>query len=89
MKPTIGRQIIVKGIVSNGSNVHPAVVTRVWSDAEPSDAIVLVNATVFLDHAPPLFRGSIRMVETEAAGDEYAATCGYTPAVFGFWPPRA
>lgn len=89
MKPTIGRTILVKGIASNGSNIHPAIVTRVWSDADPRDLsqTVLVNATVFPDSAPPVSRGSIRMLETEAEAE--AVTAGASSGqIVAFWPPR-
>ncbi len=85
MKPTIGRIIITKGVESNGSRVHPAIINRVWSDAEPSDACVLVNCTVFPDCAAPVSQGSIRMFESEDLADAFQATLSHTQVV-GFWP---
>ena len=42
MKPSLGRIVLYRGMQSNGSNEHPALVTRVWSDT-------CVNLTVFPD----------------------------------------
>lgn len=45
MTPSIGRIVFYRGISSNGSEEHPAIITRVWSDT-------CINLTVFPD-----FRG--------------------------------
>jgi hypothetical protein len=88
MKPSIGRVIITKGIDANGSRVHPAIVNRVWSDAEPSEATFLVNVTVFPDCGAPQPRGSIRMFDSEELADAHLATLSYSEVV-GYWTARA
>lgn len=63
MKTNIGDDILVEGVNSNGSNIHAAKITRVWSDADITDLekIVLVNAIVFQDMGSPLPHGSVRI----------------------------
>ena len=46
MQPTLGRIVLHRGIESNVATVHPAVITRVWSDE-------CVNLTVFPDNDNP------------------------------------
>jgi hypothetical protein len=47
MKPIVGDVVLHVGIDSNGTNVHPAIVNRVWSQL-PSGAWCC-NLTVFPD----------------------------------------
>lgn len=90
MKPTVGRIILTKNVVeSNGTTVHPAIVTRTWNDSDtldPSpDPRPMVNATVLPDNRCTLYAASSVLVfETEEEGD---AACGDKP--FGFVPPRS
>jgi hypothetical protein len=77
--PTIGRIVIHKGILSNGVNVHPAVVTRVWPE---QDGRQLLNLHVMTDFGPTQPAGSQCIYESEADGDAAGE------AWFCFWPPR-
>lgn len=64
MKPTRGLPVIVKGITSNGSDEHPAIVTRPWSDRDTDFGPVLVNVTVFPDLSHLKVLGSIPLYST-------------------------
>lgn len=88
-KAAIGRTIHVigKGAHSNGAEAAPAVITRVWGEPDATGK-QLVNATVFLDLAPPRPQGSIYIHTTrekayEAVSREFAAD-GFA----AFWPER-
>lgn len=58
MKPSIGRTVLFKQPASeaaiNGTRVHPAIITRVWSDA-------CVNLHVFFDAVPSAVRTSVTL----------------------------
>jgi hypothetical protein len=56
----------------NGTSIHPAVITRVWSDD-------CVNLTVLFDAAPPAPRTSV-LAKAAAGGD-------MTTSGFWDWPP--
>lgn len=83
MKPSLGRTVIVKGLQSNGSDEHPAVITRVWSDKDTADAPVLVNLTVFPDCGDPKVRGSVKLFDSREA-----VVVDYPNEVVAFWPDR-
>lgn len=103
MKPSLGRVIITKGVVnSTGTDEAPAIITRVWSDKEPAEAVVLVNATVFPDLASPRPQGSIQLFETRAEAEAEQAKVnaigdneenfkkrGLSGPMVAFWPDRA
>jgi hypothetical protein len=73
MKPSIGRIVIHRGILSNGTLLHPAIITRVWTDET-------VNLTVFPDFGPPSLQPSQTLIADPNDGDETG---------FGwYWPPR-
>lgn len=55
-KPSLGRIVLYRGIVSNAANEHPALVTRVWSDT-------CVNLTVFPDYGSQELRTSVNQDE--------------------------
>lgn len=80
MDPTIGRIVIVKGLQSNGSDEHPAVVTRVWNPT-------YLNVMVLPDAGQPQAVTSIAFFQTR---DEAVAAL---PTAAGgrvaYWPPRA
>lgn len=60
MIPFVGQSVLTEGIHSNGTNVHPAVITRVWSPGQSLAAgPVNVNVTVFPDLHPPVSRGTV------------------------------
>lgn len=61
MRPTLGRIVLYRGIQSNGSMVHPAMVTAVWSDT-------CVNLTVFRDNDCPVTRTSAVQLENPELG---------------------
>jgi hypothetical protein len=88
MKPSIGRIVITKGISnSNGTSEHPAIITRIWSDKEPSEAVVLCNLTVFPDCGTPITVGSVQIFDDAAAA---AAHLQNEPAnkPLCFWPAK-
>lgn len=87
-KPSVGRivHVIVDPAVNNGTDVAPALITRVWSDE-------MVNVRVLHD-GPAVVPSqqnrqewvtSVPLAESREALDEGRET----PATFGaFWPPR-
>lgn len=89
MKASIGRTIIVLGIHSNGSDEHPGVITRVWSNKDTAEEPVMVNATVFPDCSAPVSRGSIMLHDSRAAAAQWASQQppGHA-SVLAFWPDR-
>lgn len=91
MKPSIGRTVITKGVVtSNGTDEHPAIVNRVWSDADPADPSgqpVCVNLTVFPDFMTPQHAGSVYMFETRTAAIA-AREAGTYGGPVAYWPDR-
>lgn len=92
MKPTIGRIVIALGgpVVSNGTNVAPAIITRVWSDRDTREedqdaAPILINATAFPDMAGAQILSSTRLFDTKEQAEKAYEPGG--PAV-AYWPPR-
>lgn len=76
-KPSVGSFVHVRGtaVERNGTDVAPAVITRVWNDE-------LVNLTAFPDEGSPLRLTSVRLAESaDAATPEQCPTLAY-------WPPR-
>lgn len=59
-KPSVGRivhyRLCEQEPTINGTDVHPAIITRVWSDT-------CVNLTVFPDAAEPFFKTSVLLCE--------------------------
>lgn len=90
MAPSIGRfvHLIVNPEWNNGSDVAPAVVTRVWSDT-------CVNLRVLLDSNTVDWVTSVALYETREAADadnakrvaDGIAAQGSRPFA-AFWPPR-
>ena len=66
MIPTKGRIVILLGIHSNGSDEHPAVITRAWAAHDTSLGPVAVNLTIFPDMQPPTTRSSVMLFESAA-----------------------
>lgn len=84
MKPSIGRIVIVKNLQSNGSDEHPAIISRVWSQEDGG----LINATVFPDGGMPTFAGSIAFFSSrEKAWEHLASQIPLKPLV-AFPPDR-
>jgi len=88
MKPAIGRIVIVKGFVSNDSDRHPAIITRVWNDDDPIDEPVRINATIFADAGSPYAMTSIPLFDTEEKAIAARAAGAASMPHFAFWPPR-
>lgn len=87
MKPSLGRIVILNDATqpSNGTSDMPAIVTRVWGDGDPADALgssVCVNLTAFPDNAEPRPVSSVNLFETE----EEARDSGFSRAAW--WPGR-
>jgi hypothetical protein len=79
MKPSIGSLLIVVGLYarSNGADVAPGVVTRVWSDD-------VVNVTVLPDCKAPQPATSVKIYDGEEAA-RAAVEAGESSAAY--WPP--
>lgn len=102
MKASIGRIIITLGVLnSNGTDEHPAIITRAWSDKDTADGPVCVNATVLPDCGPPQSQGSIQVYDNRAlaeAEQEHNNAIGKNRESFNgrglsgpmvaFWPER-
>ena len=87
-KPSIGRIVIVKGMVSNGNDEHPAIVNCVHS---ADDEKALCNLTIFPDCRQPIPVTSIHVFETQEQGREWQKRHVADPAInlyYAFWPPR-
>ena len=86
MKASQGRIVLAVGLaaVSNGTDVAPAVITRVWSDNEEAGTS-MVNATVFPDNST-----LIRTVSsvTLYADEETARASVSESSTALFWPAR-
>lgn len=97
MKATIGRIVIALGgaAISNGTNVAPAIITRVWADnaeehgrdtrSASDDKPVLINVTAFPDLKTEQHLSSIRLFDTKEQAEK-----GYEPGgpAVAYWPPR-
>jgi len=77
VKPSLGRVVLarVNPAENNGSDVAPAIITRVWSD-------VLVNVRVLLDGEGILWRTSVALCADEESARRPAAG-GHAV----YWPP--
>lgn len=78
MTPSLARWVLtrVDPMENNGSDVAPAIITRVWSDS-------LVNIRVMLDSAAsPLWKTSVALFDTEE--DAAREFTGH----YAWWPPR-
>lgn len=86
-KPSVGRIVHVVGgpAVSNGADVAPGIVTRVWSESPDGD-FWTINATVFPDCgiSPAQSASSVYLYETEEVARERSSA-----NAAAFWPPRA
>jgi len=82
MRPSIGRIVLVRTMQwFNGSNVHPAMITRVWMDVDTETDVAMVNLQVLPDCAPPYCLTSVSLFDTP---EQAMAGVGDT----AFWPPR-
>lgn len=84
MKVSIGRMVTFKGHFSNGTDEHPAVITRDWSNGgDPLNGSFAVNLTVFPDCGVPVCMSSVLMYDSREA----AEASGYQSHRC-FWPDR-
>lgn len=85
--PTLGRQVILHGLQSNGSVEHPAIITRSWGgQRSTTQGPIAVNLTVFPDAAMPQVHTSVMLFDDE---DKARAHCaGRVGAMAAYWPPR-
>lgn len=84
-KPSVGRivHVVVDPRQNNGSDVAPAIVTRVWNDE-------MVNVRVLLDGPDVLWQTSIKLVDERPEDDDESVgrdTNGVQRVAF--WPPRS
>jgi len=82
MRPSIGRVLHVVGApaTSNGVDIAPAIVTRVWSD-------MLINCTVLPDGGAPVPATSVPLVASEDEARRINAGKDF-PQTLAFWPSR-
>lgn len=75
MKPSLGRVVLVPmdPTTNNGSDVAPAVITRVWTDT-------MINVKILTDSAGDLWRTSLTLHAEKP--DEIPGLCT------AWWPPR-
>lgn len=83
-KPNVGRAVLVMGgpAVSNGTDVAPAVITRVWSDD-------LVNVTISPDGSNGVRAcTSVRLYRDEMAARDARSKApeGSGTAAYAYWP---
>lgn len=83
-KPTMGRIVVVKGYITNGSDEHPGIITRVHGAGEGA----FVNVLAFPDLQSNKVFGSIPVYSSRAAAE--ADVAGYTRRQngFAFFPDR-
>lgn len=85
-KPSPGRIVLVPvdalGVPSNGAEVVPGIITRVWSDT-------MVNLQVFTDAGAVVAKTSAKLYDTaeDAAAGEPSAERAYAE-LRCYWPPR-
>lgn len=82
--PSICRMVIarVNPADNNGSDLAPAIITRVWDKFNGVDS---VNLTVFYDAGEPQSHGSVSLYPTLADCPEWQPNACLT----AFWPPRS
>lgn len=84
MKPSIGRIVIANVQLDfNGTDVQPAIITRVWNGVDTADgAPACVNLKVLPDVSEPFDMTSVMLFDNEAA----ARASGQKLAAW--WPER-
>ncbi len=70
---------MIKGPESNGTDEHPALVTRVLADHR-------VNLTVFLDMGTPFLAAGVELVANRKLAEELLASSAAEGVAF--WPDR-
>ena len=86
MKASIARLVVLKGLESNGSDEHPAVITRAWSALDTAEGPATVNVTVFPDCGMPLCKTSVLLFDTRALAEQALVANPHNPVCF--WPDR-
>jgi hypothetical protein len=84
-QPSLGRIVLAVGTqaTSNGTDVAPALITRVWG--ENPDGSWTVNMTVFPDAGSPVNATSVKVFADEEAA---RAALPFPTATAAYWPPR-
>lgn len=85
-KPSIGRIVfaIVDPTRNNGSEIAPAVITRVWEETD--EGAWIVNYKILYDgEAAPGYATSARLYNDERAA---RAASGPLAGVSSYWPPK-
>lgn len=90
MKASIGRIVVLIGHSSNGTDEHPAIITRAWSEHDTRDGPVSVNLTVFPDFVAPDERAarpysSVMLFDTR---EEAEAAKAQQSGPVAYWPER-
>jgi hypothetical protein len=82
LKPSVGRIVHIIGprANSNGADVAPAIITRVWSET-------CANVTAFPDCGIAQNLTSVKLVENEEAARAINEAAEF-PQSIAFWPPR-
>jgi hypothetical protein len=96
-KASVGRivHVLVDPSKNNGSDVAPAIVTRVWGEPYTPGTAALerqtVNIRVLCDSQNTLWLTSIWLFETRPTDEQLAALNSANPTgreAVAFWPPR-
>lgn len=69
---------------SNGADVAPAIITRVWSDSDTDNGPVCVNAVAFPDAA----QGTASTNSVPLYKDKAHADASGNPDYAAWWPER-
>lgn len=91
MKPSIGRIVVVKGIVSNNQDEHPAIVNCVHGPAGDSltkDPYYMANVTAFPDCGTPQSVTSVYIFADKEQAMGYRHANSMPELVVAFWPAR-
>lgn len=73
MNLKLGDTVLVRSTqASNGTNVHPAIVTRLWSD--PVSPGAAINLTVLPDCAAPFCSSSVAVYPTRGEAEAARST---------------
>ncbi len=83
-RPSIGRIVILKGLPGNGTDEHPAVITRVWSEGAGVGGSDLVNLTVLPDGGVPVSATSVYLFQSRSEATDQLGNMGRA----AFWPER-
>lgn len=79
LKPFVSQSCIVLGIISNGHDRQPAIISAVWGEEkDPATDTFKCNMTVLPDCGAPVCLNSVPMFETEAQAQ--AARAGQVDA---------